>query len=184
MQSFGGHLRDARQAAGMSQAQLGGDTLSRSYISLLEGGQREPTDSVLVHLAERLGRPLLEVREWAMADRHRELDSHLCSGEVAEIIPDIEAPDQGEVGGRLDGTTYGLAHPPVRADDRHPYRSHDHTLRSGCVRARALSAGPCPPRCDSGRSVRYMCCELSYIRCSLRRDRRLRRSQRKEGLDV
>lgn len=72
MQSFGGHLRDARQAAGMSQAQLGGDTLSRSYISLLEGGQREPTDSVLVHLAERLGRPLLEVREWAMADRHRE----------------------------------------------------------------------------------------------------------------
>lgn len=27
---------------------------------------------MLVHLAERLGRPLLEVREWAMADRHRE----------------------------------------------------------------------------------------------------------------
>ena len=36
--------------------------------------------------------------------RHRELDSHLCSGEVAKIIPDIEAPDQGEVGGRLDAT--------------------------------------------------------------------------------
>ncbi|WP_236579657.1 helix-turn-helix domain-containing protein [Streptomyces sp. HM190] len=51
----GARIRRLRRAAGMSQAELAGDGLSASYISLLEAGKRVPSADVLDQLAARLG---------------------------------------------------------------------------------------------------------------------------------
>lgn len=54
LQGLGSRIRQFRRAAGMSQADLAGDDLSPSYISLLEAGKRNPSGEVLEQLAERL----------------------------------------------------------------------------------------------------------------------------------
>ncbi|MFJ9541230.1 helix-turn-helix domain-containing protein [Streptomyces sp. NPDC101225] len=51
----GARIRRLRRAAGMSQAELAGDDLSASYISLLEAGKRAPSADVFAQLARRLG---------------------------------------------------------------------------------------------------------------------------------
>jgi transcriptional regulator with XRE-family HTH domain len=48
-------LRERRRELGLSQTELAGDSLSPSYVSLLEAGKRKPTPAVLEVLAERLG---------------------------------------------------------------------------------------------------------------------------------
>ncbi len=54
--AFGSVLRDAREKAGLSQDQLAHDAgLHRTYISLLERGQRQPTLKAIVALARALG---------------------------------------------------------------------------------------------------------------------------------
>jgi len=53
--TFGGRLRTARLQRGMSQATLGGESYSASYISHLESGRRHPTAEVTEHLARKLG---------------------------------------------------------------------------------------------------------------------------------
>lgn len=64
---FGGALRDARVAAGLSQAELGAPAYSRSYISLVESGARTPSRDVIEHVASRLGLTIPQVQAWAMA---------------------------------------------------------------------------------------------------------------------
>lgn len=64
---FGAAVRRARVAAGMSQAELGVPTFSRSYISLVELGLRAPTSDMVAHLAQRLGMEVREVQSWAVA---------------------------------------------------------------------------------------------------------------------
>lgn len=51
---FGEKLRAERLERGMTQAELGRDLYSPSYISLLETGRREPTAEVIEELARRL----------------------------------------------------------------------------------------------------------------------------------
>lgn len=53
--TFGARLRAARRSAGLTQATLGGDDYTASYISLLESGRRRPTRAVVQALAGRLG---------------------------------------------------------------------------------------------------------------------------------
>ena len=54
--AFGSILRDAREKAGLSQDQLAHDAgLHRTYISLLERGQRQPSLKAIVALAKALG---------------------------------------------------------------------------------------------------------------------------------
>lgn len=55
MTTIGDRVRQARVAAELSQTALAGDKLSPSYVSLIESGRRDPTDSALAILAERLG---------------------------------------------------------------------------------------------------------------------------------
>ncbi|MEV7972234.1 helix-turn-helix transcriptional regulator [Cellulomonas sp. NPDC089187] len=55
MTTIGDRVRQARVASGLSQTALAGGSLSPSYVSLIESGRREPTDSALALLAERLG---------------------------------------------------------------------------------------------------------------------------------
>ncbi len=52
--SVGRRIKVSRVELGLSQAQLAGDDLSDSYISLIESGQRAPSDDVLEMLANRL----------------------------------------------------------------------------------------------------------------------------------
>ncbi|NMR19325.1 helix-turn-helix transcriptional regulator [Cellulomonas fimi] len=54
MTDLGDRLRALRVAAGLSQTALAGDAFSPSYVSLIEGGRREPTDAALAVLAARL----------------------------------------------------------------------------------------------------------------------------------
>ena len=51
---FGEKLRAERLERGLTQAELGRDLYSPSYISLLETGRREPTADVIEELARRL----------------------------------------------------------------------------------------------------------------------------------
>jgi tetratricopeptide (TPR) repeat protein len=55
MTTIADRVRQARLSAGLSQTALAGDSFSPSYISLIEAGRREPTDSALAVLAGRLG---------------------------------------------------------------------------------------------------------------------------------
>lgn len=57
---FGQLLRERRRSQKMSQAELGGDRYSGSYISHLESGRRSPTPEVVEFLARRLGVSSLE----------------------------------------------------------------------------------------------------------------------------
>lgn len=58
MTTIADRVREARLAAGLSQTALAGSAFSPSYISLIEAGHREPTDSALAVLAIRLGTTL------------------------------------------------------------------------------------------------------------------------------
>ncbi|GAA3807416.1 helix-turn-helix domain-containing protein [Cellulomonas soli] len=58
MTTIADRVREARLAAGLSQTALAGSIFSPSYISLIEAGRREPTDSALGVLAGRLGTTL------------------------------------------------------------------------------------------------------------------------------
>jgi transcriptional regulator with XRE-family HTH domain len=64
-QAFGEVLRRHRTANGLSQERLASmSRLDRTFISLLERGQRQPTLSTLLHLASALGIPASQlVRE-------------------------------------------------------------------------------------------------------------------------
>lgn len=52
---FGPLLREQRRRKGLSQAELGGDRYSGSYISHLESGRRAATPEVVEFLSQRLG---------------------------------------------------------------------------------------------------------------------------------
>jgi tetratricopeptide (TPR) repeat protein len=55
MTTIADRVRQGRIDAGLSQTALAGDAFSPSYISLIEAGRREPTDSALAVLAPRMG---------------------------------------------------------------------------------------------------------------------------------
>jgi transcriptional regulator with XRE-family HTH domain len=56
--AFGDVLRAARAKAGLSQEALGlACEIDRTYVSLLERGERQPTLSTLFALSEQLGAP-------------------------------------------------------------------------------------------------------------------------------
>lgn len=64
---FGVMLRKARKSKGMSQAELGGDTFSGSYISHLESGRRTATPEVIEFVSRRLG---LSPLEWGVSAKN------------------------------------------------------------------------------------------------------------------
>ncbi|MCZ2401823.1 helix-turn-helix transcriptional regulator [Paenarthrobacter sp. Z7-10] len=62
--SFGDRLRTERLSRSLTQAELGGDLYSASYVSLLENGRREPTPDVVKQLAKQLQLAPHAVQEW------------------------------------------------------------------------------------------------------------------------
>jgi len=97
-EGFGARLRAARVAAGMSQAELAGDALSASHVSLLESGRRRPTVPVVDLLAARLGCTpglLLHGADPAAAERTRltldYAELALRNGEPGDALTQLEA---------------------------------------------------------------------------------------------
>ncbi|MCL2466246.1 MAG: helix-turn-helix transcriptional regulator [Micrococcales bacterium] len=58
MTTIGERVREARQEKNLTQTDLAGDTLSPSYVSLIESGRRTPTDKALAVIAAHLGTTL------------------------------------------------------------------------------------------------------------------------------
>ena len=56
--TLGERVRTARHEAGLSQAQLAGDELTKGFISQIESGLVRPSIRSLQHIAAKLGRPL------------------------------------------------------------------------------------------------------------------------------
>lgn len=56
--TLGERVRSARRDAGLSQAQLAGDELTKGFISQIESGLVRPSIRSLQHMASKLGRPL------------------------------------------------------------------------------------------------------------------------------
>ena len=60
--AFGKVLRRLRKEAGLTQEQLGLEAdLRRTYVSILELGQQQPSLNTLIKLARALGRPASSV---------------------------------------------------------------------------------------------------------------------------
>ena len=57
-QTLGERVRSARRDAGLSQAQLAGDELTKGFISQIESGLVRPSIRSLQHIAQKLGKPL------------------------------------------------------------------------------------------------------------------------------
>jgi transcriptional regulator with XRE-family HTH domain len=69
---FGSRLRELREAAGMSQAQLAEKVNVKQHaVSQWEHGHREPTLAVVVQLAETFGVTVMEFLEPAKRPRGR-----------------------------------------------------------------------------------------------------------------
>jgi tetratricopeptide (TPR) repeat protein len=58
MQVLGKRIREARQALGLSQRQLAGREMTRSFISMIEAGKATPSEATLHIIAQRLGKPV------------------------------------------------------------------------------------------------------------------------------
>ncbi len=61
---FGDMLRQARNAKGLTQAELGAAVYSTHFISLLERGLRQPTPDMVQHFAARLGMDVQTLNWW------------------------------------------------------------------------------------------------------------------------
>jgi tetratricopeptide (TPR) repeat protein len=71
LSGLGQRLRDARIAAGLSQAQLGAPYYTRAHVSAIELGKIRPAMKSLEHLAGKLGRPVSHFLDDAEMDRTR-----------------------------------------------------------------------------------------------------------------
>ena len=72
--SFGDRLRAERLSRSLTQAELGGELYSASYISLLENARREPTYDVIQQLAKQLQLAPHAVQEWTTPVSAEETD--------------------------------------------------------------------------------------------------------------
>jgi transcriptional regulator with XRE-family HTH domain len=96
--TFGRRLRGLRLAAGLSQTELAGDTLTASYISLLESDKRgNPTPQVVEQLAARLGCSSRQLLEGKASDREERVAVEIAFARLA-----IEHGQAADARGRLE----------------------------------------------------------------------------------
>jgi tetratricopeptide (TPR) repeat protein len=72
LQQLGQRLREARTAAGLSQAQLGSPYYTRAHVSAIELGKIRPAMKSLEHMAAKLGKPASHFMEDTGAERTRQ----------------------------------------------------------------------------------------------------------------
>lgn len=71
IKQLGQRLREARAAAGLSQAQLGAPYYTRAHVSAIELGKIRPAMKSLEHMAAKLGKPASYFMEDAAIERSR-----------------------------------------------------------------------------------------------------------------
>ena len=71
LRQLGGRLREARVAAGLSQAQLGAPYYTRAHVSAIELGKIRPAMKSLEHMATKLAKPASYFMEDAEIDMQR-----------------------------------------------------------------------------------------------------------------
>src|SRR5207248_11208758 len=83
MRMLGERLREARIAAGMSQAQLGAPYFTRAHVSAIELGKIRPAMRSLEHMARKLDKPaafFLDDADLERARGERELEIGAIGG--------------------------------------------------------------------------------------------------------
>src|SRR5919202_949064 len=76
--TVGGRVRALRRAAGLTQAELGGERLSKEYVSKVELGKTRPSAAALAYLAQRLDVDPLE-----LAGESVEVSRAACEAAIA-----------------------------------------------------------------------------------------------------
>jgi transcriptional regulator with XRE-family HTH domain len=133
--TLGQRLRVLRSERGLSQADLAGDMVSASYVSLIESGKRLPERDVLEGLARRLGVSTLYLESGVVPEELTEQRLRLQFGEIAlangsadeahSIFTELLAAASGEV--RL-GALWGLARAEEARGDLHTAVRHRDAL--------------------------------------------------------
>ena len=92
LKKLGDRLREARLAAGISQAQLGAPYFTRAHVSAIELGKIRPAMRSLEHLARKLGKPASYFLDDAESERSRK-ERELEIGSVAGLLTFAGAPE-------------------------------------------------------------------------------------------
>jgi transcriptional regulator with XRE-family HTH domain/Tfp pilus assembly protein PilF len=94
---LGMRVRQTRQRAGLTQAEVAGETVSVGYISRIESGQRRPDPQVLESIAERLSVTAEELLVGVAPDRVTELrveldhaELELATGSPAQALETVD----------------------------------------------------------------------------------------------
>ena len=128
---LGQRIKAARQAAGMSQRQLCGDTVTRNMLSLIESGKARPSMDTLAFFARQLGKPIgYFLEEQAVLSPNQavmtQAEYALSQGQYAqtlEILKGYQPPDElfdGRKRALEESTCLQLAR-QVAAQGKKPY---------------------------------------------------------------
>src|SRR5438105_14936837 len=99
----GARVREARAAAGLTQAELAGDRFSKEYVSQVELGKTRPSPAALDWFAERLG-----VDRLSLAGESTAAVRAACEAALTRAEAEIEAHRYAEALAELD-TVRGAA---------------------------------------------------------------------------
>jgi transcriptional regulator with XRE-family HTH domain len=129
--SLGQRLRALRVERGLSQAELAGDLVSPSYVSLIEADRRSPEREVLAGLAHRLGCSALyletgvepeEISEQRLQLKFGEIA--LANGELAEAHDRFRALSVQASSEIRHGAVWGLAQTEEALGNLHEAMTH------------------------------------------------------------
>ena len=124
--TIGEKIRAARLAERLTQEQLAGDDLSKSYISEVERGRRNPRRVTLKVLAQRLRKPLSYFLEGAAEDREAEAYlglglAQLLGGSDEWAVASLNKALDLALQGRSEALPAKVELALARADQRHGY---------------------------------------------------------------
>jgi transcriptional regulator with XRE-family HTH domain len=133
--TLGQRVRALRKEQGLSQADLAGDMVSPSYVSLIEAGRRSPEREVLEGLARKLGCSALYLSSGVAPEEITEQRLQLQFAEIAFANGSVdEAHDQfgrlaGSTSGEIElGAVWGLARTEESRGNLHASLAHRDVL--------------------------------------------------------
>jgi transcriptional regulator with XRE-family HTH domain len=129
--TLGQRLRMLRSERGLSQADLAGDLVSASYVSLIESGKRLPERDVVDGLARRLGVSALYLESGVKAEELTEqrlklqfAEIALANGSIEEAREQFAALERAASAEIRLSATWGLARTEEACGDLHQAVSH------------------------------------------------------------
>src|SRR5437667_413032 len=114
LKKLGDRLREARLAAGISQAQLGAPYFTRAHVSAIELGKIRPAMRSLEHMARKLDKPASYFLDDADAERARK-EHELEVGSIAGLLTFAGARRISESRRRRPPTTSARSSGPARS---------------------------------------------------------------------